>query len=239
MNKKKIFILALAVCLIAILSMSTLAWFNATDSVKNDFMFDDSDGDGTPDFKVDVYETDKNGNPRPAGKEYPHVAPGAVLPKDPTVKNTGDYDMYTRVVVTLDNAAAWKAISDKYSIAADSDLILEKMVEINAKWVRFDVPVYDSTADTLTYVYYYSEIVGTEAANNTTESLFTQVTIPTAPQQDDLRFGDDKFSITVKADAIQSDNIIADGATITGNEAYTAFATANWAAGLDYPQPNP
>ncbi len=234
MNKKKVFILALAVCLIAILSMSTLAWFNATDDVKNDFMFDDSDGDGTPDFKVDVYETDKNGNPRPAGKEYPHVAPGAVLPKDPTVKNTGDYDMYTRVVVTLDNATAWIKASDKYSIADDDNCILEEMVEIHQNWVRFDNPVYDATANTLTYVYYHNGIV---EAGVKTAPLFTQVTIPTAPQQEDLRFTDDKFSITVKADAIQSDNIIADGATITGNEAYTAFATANWAAGLEYPQP--
>lgn len=61
MNKKKVFTLALAVCLIAILSMGTLAWFSDSDSIKNDFMFDDSNNDGTPDFKVDVFETDGNG----------------------------------------------------------------------------------------------------------------------------------------------------------------------------------
>ena len=59
MNKKKVFILALAVCLIAILSMSTLAWFNAADDVTNKFMIADSDGDGTPDFSVSVWETDR------------------------------------------------------------------------------------------------------------------------------------------------------------------------------------
>lgn len=236
MNKKKVFILALAVCLIAILSMSTLAWFNSTADVKNDFMFDDTDGDGSPDFEVIIYETKNDGTTDTTedGNQYTHVAPGAVLPKDPTVKNEGDYDMYTRVVVTLDNASAWIAVSDKYSIADDDNCILEEMVEIHQNWVRFDNPVYDATADTLTYVYYHNGIV---EAGVKTAPLFTQVTIPTAPQQDDLRFGDDKFSITVKADAIQSDNIIADGATITGNEAYTAFSNANWAAGLEYPQP--
>ena len=35
--KKKILIASLAVCLIAILSFSTLAWFSSTDSVKNTF----------------------------------------------------------------------------------------------------------------------------------------------------------------------------------------------------------
>ena len=234
MSKKKVFALALAVCLIAIASMSTLAWFNATDSVENQFKFDDTDGDGTPDFKVDIFETDSNGNPRPAGKEYPHVAPGAVLAKDPTVKNIGDYGMYTRIVVTLSNASVWIAASDKYSIADDDNCILEEMVDIHPNWVRFDNPVYDAAANTLTYVYYHNGIV---EKGVTTAPLFTTVTIPTEPQQEDLRFADNKFTITVKADAVQSDNIIAPGATITGNEAYTAFVNANWTAGQAYPEP--
>lgn len=236
MNKKKVFILALAVCLIAILSMSTLAWFNATDDVKNDFLFDDTDNDGSPDFKVDIFETGED--PAIGGKEYVHVAPGAVLEKDPTVKNEGDYDMYTRVVVTLDNAAAWIAASDKYSIADDDNCILEEMVTINQKWQRFDPPVYDATNDTLTYVYYYNAVVGTEDTNDTTDPLFTQVTIPTEPQQDDMLFNDDMFSITVKADAIQADNIVTATTTLLNNSAsYTAFSIAQWNAGFEYPQP--
>ena len=47
MNKKKVFTLALAVCLIAILSMSTLAWFNDSDTIVNEFMTSDSNGNGT------------------------------------------------------------------------------------------------------------------------------------------------------------------------------------------------
>lgn len=233
MTKKKVFVVALAVCLIAILSMSTLAWFNATDSVTNSFKFDDTDGDGSPDFKVDIFETE-NGQ-EVDGKEYDHVAPGAVLEKDPTVRNSGDYAMYTRVIVTLSNATAWTNASDKYSLAENDLCILEELVEIHANWVRFDNPVYDATADTLTYVYYHNGIVekGVETA-----PLFTQVTIPTALQQDDMRYVDDMFTITIKADAVQSDNIIPAGAQIVGNEAYTAFATANWAAGQAYSPAN-
>lgn len=232
MNKKKVLIIALAVCLIAILSMSTLAWFNASDEVKNEFMFDDTDGDGTPDFEVTVSET--GGDPTTGGLKFEHVVPGAVLAKDPTVQNTGDYSMYTRLVVTLDNASVWIAASEKYSIADDDNRILEEMVDIHTNWIRYDVPVYDATANTLTYVYYHNGIVESGVK---TAPLFTAVTIPTEPQQDDLRFLDDKFSITVKADAIQSDNIIPAGTTIVGNEAYTAFSLANWAAGQGYPQP--
>ena len=57
MTKKKVFVIALAICLVAIISMGTLAWFNAQDAVTNDFMIADSDDD-TPNeiFSVDVWE---------------------------------------------------------------------------------------------------------------------------------------------------------------------------------------
>jgi len=232
MTKKKILVVSLVICALAILSMGTIAWFNSTASVVNTFMFDDTDNDGSPDFKVQIFET-KN-SVEVDHNDYPHVAPGAKLPKDPTVRNIGDYAMYTRMVVTLSGADAWIKMSDKYSIADDDLLILEKMVDIHTNWQRFDNPVYDATTDTLTYVYYHNGIV---EMGIQTAPLFTQVNIPTAPQQDDMRFVDDKFNITVKADAIQSDNIIPTGATIVGNEAYTAFSSANWAAGVNYPQP--
>ena len=234
MNKKKIVTVALAVCLIAILSMSTLAWFNASDSVDNDFMFDDSDNDGTPDFEVDLFETDANGG-AVDGKEYLHVSPNAVLAKDPTVKNTGAYPMYIRVVVTLSDAAAWISASEKYDLtgANDSLTILEEMVDIHADWVRCDLPVRDLNADTITYVYYYGHKVAPGAV---TAPVFEQVTIPYQLQQEDMTFGDAMFTIGVKADAIQADNIIPEGATITVNEAYTAFTTINWAAGIAYPE---
>ena len=35
MTKKKVFVAALAICLIAIISMGTLAWCNATDDITN------------------------------------------------------------------------------------------------------------------------------------------------------------------------------------------------------------
>ena len=232
-TKKKVLLVAIAVCLIAILSMGTLAWFNANDVVTNTFKFDDTDGDGTPDFKIDVFETDKNGN-EVQGKEYTDIMPNAVLAKDPTVRNDGDYDMYARVIVTLSDANAWMKAAVKYNILTDAtkDTVLETMVDLNAKWVRFDNVKYDATADTLTYVYYYNEVVGKDGG--VSEKLFTKVTIPSALQTEDMAFGDDAFTIAISGDAIQSDNITVDDDDTNGNKAYDAFSFVNWTAGTPY-----
>ena len=58
MSKKKVLSLALVVIMIAILSFSTLAWFNDTDSVKNEFHIATSDDASDADdiFSVDLWE---------------------------------------------------------------------------------------------------------------------------------------------------------------------------------------
>ena len=238
-TKKKVLAAALIVSLIAILSFGTLAWFNATDTATNTFKIAKSDDPSNdPDFKVEVFETDENGD-ETDGLEFTDVAPGAELDKDPTVRNTGDYGLYARLVVTLSDAATWKAAATRYSLATDANNVLEAIVDgINAHWVRFDNPVFDATADTLTYVYYYDAVVAkaADAPNNETEPLFTKVEIPGAFEQSDMDYGTDGlFTVTVRADAVQSDNILDPSATVTGNEAYQAFSNANWAAGTDYP----
>lgn len=229
--KKKVFFVAIAVCLIAILSMGTLAWFNANDAVTNTFKFDDTNADGTPDFVIDVFET-KDGQ-EVQGKEYFDIMPNAVLEKDPTVRNDGDYSMYTRVIVTLSDANAWMRAAVKYDILTDAtkDTVLETMIDLNSKWVRFDNAKYDSNADTLTYVYYYNETV---ASGDESESVFTKVTIPYQLQTEDMAFGDDAFTIDVSGDAIQSDNITVDDDATNGNKAYDAFSFVNWTAGTPY-----
>ena len=64
LTKKKVFVMALALSLAAIISMGSLAWFNDADSVWNKFMIADSEDD-TPDeiFSIDVCESrDTNGD---------------------------------------------------------------------------------------------------------------------------------------------------------------------------------
>lgn len=228
MSKKKLFSLSVVVIMIAILSFSSLAWFNDTDAVKNEFKIADSDGDNTPDFSVDVFEHDETGK-EVEELTFEKITPNAQLAKDPSVRNTGDYSMYTRLVVTLSDAKTWMDASAKYDLTGseDDNVIFEKLVDIHANWVRYDLPVYDATADTLTYVYYYNDVLAPDAVSY---PLFTKVTIPHQLQQADMNYGaDDTFTMDIRADAIQSDNIVNPDSTLAANDAYKAFVEgANW-----------
>lgn len=162
MNKKKVLVASLAISLIAILSFGTIAWFNAEDKVTNKFMVatsedgpdsifsidvfeqvdTDDDGifDGTSDYDAAVsYGTDKN------GQTYKEIVPGDNLGKKPWVRNTGSYDQYIRVQVTVNNATAWKNIFAKYHLTLD-DIFLGHNESL---WTRNDAEATeDTTKDT-------------------------------------------------------------------------------------------
>ena len=108
MTKKKVFVAALAICLIAIISMGTLAWFNATDDITNNFKVATDENDTDPTFSVKVSETDLDGNETEDGVTYYNVVPGDVINKDPKITNTGDYTQWIRVSVTMTKADYWK-----------------------------------------------------------------------------------------------------------------------------------
>ena len=119
MSKKKIFSLALVVCMIAILSFSSLAWFTDSDSAKNDFTIG---GAGTTDpddiFSVDVKES-VDGKDEPVDSmDFGDVLPGDHHKKEAFVKNTGSYKEYIRVVMTITD---WNLIKDVVAIKMDAD----------------------------------------------------------------------------------------------------------------------
>lgn len=213
LTKKKVLSVALVVCLLAIGSLGTLAWFNAEDSVTNRFMIADSNGDGTPDFKVDVWETDPADPTQKDydGVTYEKIAPGEVLPKNPTVENSGDYDQWIRVYVTFDEYSKIKAACDAQGIAAD----LRGWLDVDeTAWQKSDAE-YKEENDTVTYVYYYNY----KLTSGQTAVLFNTVTIPGEFEQQDMQYVSGDFSIAVKAEALQADN--------TGDNAPAAFA-AYW-----------
>ena len=213
MTKKKVFVTALAICLIAIISMGTLAWFNASDSITNEFKIADSDGDGTPDFSVDVWEND------PAdltvkdqdGVTYTDIAPGDKLAKNPTVENTGDYDQWIRVYVTFDDWAVIEAACQNQGISSD----VRTWLDVDATAWTADNNATVVANNTVTYVYY----LNSKLAKDQTAVLFNNVTIPGDFEQEDMKFTSGNFTITVKAEALQADN--------TGDTAQAAFA-AYW-----------
>ncbi len=213
--KRKALITAVVVCLAAILAFGTLAVFTHSDNVTNKFMIatydEKEDKDITPDelFSIDVYETTDDGKKTDTGKSYEGIKPGDVLDKDPTIKNTGRYDQYARVHVTVTNAANWQRVCEKYGIT-DLSTIFGGYDE--AKWTRVDAPVADTEKDTLTYTFYYNGVL----KPGETATLFETVKIPMNLDSTDmvaLKY----FEISIAADAIQSAN--------TGDNAVSAFAS--------------
>ena len=218
LNKKKVFVAALAVCLVAIISMGTLAWFSDSDFVKNDFMITDSTVTNPDEvFSVDIYETkvdengnavtDANGKPETtdAGNTYDNIAPGDVLTKDPTVKNTGNYDQWVRVKLTLSNAENWLALFRKYNLTFN-DVFTN--IDSDA-WVG--VEDYTINGGAMTFTYYLKD----QLAPNQTVTLFDKVTIPTIFDQTDI-YAVKEFALTFVAEAVQVEN--------TKDNAVDAFA---------------
>lgn len=230
MSKKKVMVVALVVCLIAILSMGTLAWFNYTDSVTNEFKVA-TDSEGNPDFSLDIWETENDGDDTvdadgdgdpiisQEGNVYEDILPGDELAKDPTVENTGYYDQWVRAMVTFDNYATIKAACERVGISADLRTWLN-VNETETLWIATE-ETYEASGS-ITYVYYYNDklAAGDEA------TLFTTVSIPEEFEQEDMIYVDGTFAVTVNADAVQADN--------TGDTAQEAFAFVGWTAGAEY-----
>lgn len=203
LTKKKVFVTALALCLVAIISVGTLAWFQATDEVTNYFQVS-TDSEQKPDFKLDLFEHEADEDGKISDTEvdentYDNVAPGDKLFKDPTVRNDGQYDMWVRVKVTLNDYAAWEAVlGDGYDFSAI-------LTGVSTDW-----SLDRSTVGTDTLVYYKDA----KLAVGDTSTLFTGVEIP--GEEFTVDNMPTEFNLKLVADAIQSDN--------TGTSAQAAFA---------------
>ena len=109
MNKKKLAVVSLVLCIAAIISMSSLAWFTAEDTVDNTLKF-------VTDFAMDLYETNGQGGiirdasdpTKTIGQVYENLRPGSTIYKDPTVVNkSSSDDQWIRMTVTLDHYDVW------------------------------------------------------------------------------------------------------------------------------------
>lgn len=227
MSKKRLLSLSLVVIMIAILSFGTLAWFNDTDEVTNKFHVATSDDPSDPDdiFSVDIWEkvdTDGDGEAdtvKPGqdadggGAEFKNILPGSKFIKEPIIENTGAYDQYIRVVVTLSDGRAWL---DALGTGYDLGTIFVGHDE--SLWTR-STGTYDADKDQLFYVYYLNKTL----APDETVTLFTHVKLPTSLTQEQMAKLEGGFELKIRADAIQTENL-GDGV----NTAAKAFAAANW-----------
>ena len=201
LTKKKVLVAALCVCLIAILSMGSLAWFTASDDITNNFYVGTTEDDdsGKDVFGIDVWETDPaTGAKDDDGLEYVEILPGDVLHKDPTFTNTGVHPQFVRATVTVSDAdILMAAMGDDYSDAN------EFFKGINTTdWTYDGVSYVDGE---LKYVFYYNHVL---AAKADTSALFTDVEIPLelTLEQAQAMTGD-AFTVHIVGEAIQSENL--------------------------------
>lgn len=202
--KKKVLVVAAIVAVISILSVGTLAWYSDTQEKVNKFIVS-SDTDGNPDFSVDVTEsvddttsdviptviTDPEGNP--TGLQYDGILPGDFLSKEPHAVNTGAYDEYIKITVTLvpDDAAKWATMVPDFKLN-------DYLQDVNADFIFDEV-----SADGLTVVYYYNKIL---APGETSAEVFKGFNVPDVEMTVDNSVI--SLDLKVKADAVQTRNIV-------------------------------
>lgn len=228
LTKKKIVVVSMIVSLLAILSLGTLAWFNAKDEVTNKFYVSDSTNpDAVPEFKVEVSETtilDTAKQNSTGGYDYEWVVPGAEISKVPVVKNAGNYNQWIRVNILISKDFA-DQVAEAQNTTFDGIDFTQLFGGFNARAMESgrDVADKNTYTDYYVYAYYLSEALKPEDSLK----VFDSVKIPASFTQDDMNYGTDGFQIIVKAEAIQAAN--------TGTTASEAFkTTANWNVGTDY-----
>ncbi len=240
-TKSKALLLTLcAVLLIAASVLGTMAYLTSSAEVKNTFTI------GKVEIKLDEAKVDELGNVvsdnRVQANEY-KLMPGTTYTKDPTVTvKAGSEESYVRMKVTFNNAKEIIALCTDPKFAGDGPtgvenafplirmvnfvkanaakwdgIIPDNMVETEDMLADTNYCVYDETANTLTYYFYYNETVGAPNGDVKLPVLFDSITVPdwaTGEQLAKLN----RFQITVVAEAIQA------GSFANAGAAWAAFA---------------
>lgn len=216
MSKKSIVLAAASIMTAATVAIGgTLAYFSQEKELKNTFSMGGSSG-GDSSFSIVLDESqvtvgeDTNGSATwtkldartgadDIGVDYGDlVYPGAALPKDPMITNTGEYPMYARMVVTLPNASIWAT-----ALKTDTADALATKVFTGTATGFTRAAVIDETKNELVVTYTWEAVV---TPGNATGAAFTFVNIPeefTGKEAILDKNGD--AVIMVKGEAIQSE----------------------------------
>lgn len=111
-NKKRVALIAVVVCLVAIMATGTLAFFAAEETAMNVIT--------SGELKMGLIETTTDGEPFPE-EGISNVVPGQVVDKVVTVKNLGNVDFYVRIALDKRAAASDGEALDTDVIALDID----------------------------------------------------------------------------------------------------------------------
>ena len=223
--KKKVFVVALAVCLIASLSLGTLAWFTDKDSATNDFNIGGA-GQGESDkiFSVEVKEN-VDGEDEPVDSmAFGNVLPGDKFKKEAFITNTGSYDQYIRVIMTITD---WELIEGLVTINMDDAFDANWHIYDGQARVQDDVLVdfsnteLDDDGNLVVTMYLNKKLAAGE-----TVQIMDYVSISTKATQNDFTAEGfaDGFQIHIKADAAQTENILEEYGAVEWQNAKKTFA---------------
>ena len=208
-TKKKVLLASLAVCLLALLSARTLAWFTDSKEVVNEFNIATSEDTEKDDiFSVDVWENTPEGEKDQDGYVYEDILPGDVLKKEANVENTGYYDQYIRVTVTVSDAAAWQSALNTTKVPKLEDIVNGWDRNANI-WVDNSSEIVD---DKIVYTMYYNGILQGDMESiydnhKSVVTVFTEVKIPQSLTVEQAVAFKNNFAISVKAEAVQTENL--------------------------------
>ena len=200
----------------------TLAYFTDTDDATNTFTMgnvaielDEAEVvEYNPDDYTWIVDEESRVDTNTYGGEDGYLYPGAELPKDPTVHNTGLNDAYIRIKVTMDPAvlAALTEGEDGLTDPLDQFLAIANVDTTETCTWEYEDDVIEDGLWTLTAR--YSEIV---APGESTTPFFTTVTIPTSFENNEDLDDDNPFTMEIVAEAIQAASFA------DADEAWAAF----------------
>ena len=209
---------------VSLLSARTLAWFTDSKEVVNEFNIATSEDTEKDDiFSVDVWENTPEGEKDEDGFVYEDILPGDVLKKEANVENTGYYDQYIRVTVTVSDAAAWQAALNTTAVPR-LEQIVDGWVRNANVWVDNSSEIVD---DKIVYTMYYNGILQGDMESiydnhKNVVTVFTAVKIPQSLTVEQAVAFKNNFAISVKAEAVQTENLGIDRSK--GEGAKEAFA---------------
>lgn len=210
MSKKKLFSLAMVGIMLAILSFSSLAWFTDVDSATNDFKIGGA-GENDPDqiFSVDVKEN-VDGEDKPVDEmEFENVLPGDNYKKEAFVSNTGNYEQYIRVTMTISD---WNLIKNVVTINMDDNFktnwkisSLGVDVDADGNLITKNNSSVDNEGNLVVVLFLDKKLAVDE-----TIQIMDYVSISTKATQNDFTAEGfaDGFQIEIHADAAQTENIL-------------------------------
>lgn len=179
MSKRRIFVIALLVCCLAVMASGSVAYFTASETAHNVI----SSGSIAIDLQELTDQVDENGDPIPF-EDATGVMPGTEVSKIVQVENTGDNAVWVRIAVE-------KAI----------DLVLPEgaePVEPDLALIALDLNTADWTGQD--GYYYYNMPLN---PGETTVPLFTTVTFDAAMGN---AYQNSTATVSVRADAVQTAN---------------------------------